>query len=122
MAWIQAPQPQENGVDGFRMELDGAEELSFSLLDSHLQVVVYELFKFGLLGSQRGPRLACLRARGGVGFRPATPRREIRARRTDGRRRLHSLRERQLHEDAPEVKNNKKSTHLKWILPPQGGS
>jgi len=89
---------------------------------SQLQVVVYELFKFGLLGSQRGPRLACLRARGGVGFRPATPRREFRARRTDGRRRLHSLRERQLHEDAPEVKNNKKSTHLKWILPPQGGS
>ena len=59
---------------------------------SQLQVVVYELFKFGLLGSQRGPSLACLRARGG-GFRPATPRREIRARRTGGRRRLHRLRE-----------------------------
>ena len=44
------------------------EELSFSLLDSDLQVVVYELFKFGLLGSQRGPSLACLRARGGSGL------------------------------------------------------
>ena len=33
----------------------GAEERSFSLLDSHSQVVVYELFKFDLLGVSGGP-------------------------------------------------------------------